>query len=109
MDQLNVEGLSTEEINALLEKLKSEKEGRKEGERKELIEEIKRKAAALDIPLEEIADELTKGSKRKSSKIAPKYRNPNDSSVTWTGRGRAPKWMQDLINQGRDKEEFSIQ
>ena len=37
---------------------------------------------------------------RKGSTVAIKYRDP-ESGATWSGRGKAPKWM-----QGRDKDEF---
>lgn len=106
--ELDISQLSTEDINALLNNLQSEKEDRKETEKIELIEHIKQKAESLGIPLEEIAEELTKGRKRKRSKIEPKYRNPENHEETWTGRGRAPQWMQNLLNQGRQKEEFLI-
>lgn len=33
------------------------------------------------------------------SKVAPKYRNPA-TGQTWTGRGKAPKWIQ---NENREK------
>lgn len=33
------------------------------------------------------------------SKVAPKYRNPA-TGETWTGRGKAPKWIQ---NENREK------
>ncbi len=33
------------------------------------------------------------------AKVAPKYRDPA-TGQTWTGRGKAPKWIQ---NQGRQK------
>ncbi len=31
--------------------------------------------------------------KRAKSSRPPKYRNPNDPTQTWTGRGKAPKWL----------------
>lgn len=37
----------------------------------------------------------------------PKYITP-DGTKTWTGRGRAPKEFQVLIDAGHDKEEFLI-
>ncbi|MBV7544523.1 H-NS family nucleoid-associated regulatory protein [Acidovorax sp. sic0104] len=43
-----------------------------------------------------------KGGARSSTagtKVAPKYRNPA-TGETWTGRGKAPKWIQ---NENRDK------
>lgn len=48
-----------------------------------------------------------KGSRSSSSsgagsKVAPKYRNPS-TGETWTGRGKAPKWIQD-----QDRSKFEI-
>lgn len=36
------------------------------------------------------------------SKVAPKYKNPK-TGETWTGRGKAPKWIQD-----QDRSKFEI-
>lgn len=36
------------------------------------------------------------------TKVAPKYRNPA-TGQTWTGRGKAPKWI-----QNEDREKFAI-
>lgn len=36
------------------------------------------------------------------SKVAPKYRHP-ETGQTWTGRGKAPKWI-----QNEDREQFAI-
>jgi len=33
-------------------------------------------------------------------KVAPKYRNPADAAQTWTGRGKAPLWVQSLKSAG---------
>ncbi|MEW6165635.1 MAG: H-NS histone family protein [Pseudomonadota bacterium] len=33
-------------------------------------------------------------------KVAPKYRNPANAEQTWTGRGKAPLWVQELKNAG---------
>lgn len=50
-----------------------------------------------------VADlEGTKPSRKTSGPVAVKYRDPV-SGQTWTGRGRAPKWL-----NGRNKEDFAI-
>ena len=33
-------------------------------------------------------------------KVAPKYRNPAQPEQTWTGRGKAPVWVQALKSAG---------
>jgi DNA-binding protein H-NS len=39
---------------------------------------------------------------------SPKYQHPEDPSKTWTGRGRAPAWMQKLLSKGFKKSDFLI-
>lgn len=41
-------------------------------------------------------------------KVAPKYRNPNDATQTWTGRGKAPLWFGALIESGKTREDLLI-
>jgi DNA-binding protein H-NS len=41
-------------------------------------------------------------------KVAPKYRNPGNTSETWSGRGLTPRWMAALIKAGKKKEDFLI-
>lgn len=43
---------------------------------------------------------------KKRSKVAPKYRGPKGE--TWTGRGRAPRWLVALEAQGKKRENFLI-
>lgn len=44
----------------------------------------------------------TKPTVNKTSKVAPKYRDPI-TGKTWSGRGLAPKWL-----QGKNKADFAI-
>lgn len=41
-------------------------------------------------------------------KVAPKYRNPDNTEETWTGRGKQPRWLAALTGQGRTVDEFVI-
>lgn len=36
-----------------------------------------------------------------------KYRNPNDLSQTWSGRGRQPQWFKDALSAGRKPEDLA--
>lgn len=49
------------------------------------------------------------GGAARGRKIPPKYRNSDDPSQVWTGRGATPKWMRAHLAQGRDKEDFLIE
>jgi DNA-binding protein H-NS len=40
--------------------------------------------------------------------VAPKYRNPENSSETWAGRGLKPLWLAAVLKAGKKLEHFSI-
>lgn len=44
----------------------------------------------------------------KGVKLPPKYRNPQNPDQTWSGKGPTPKWLQELIDNGKNKEWFRI-
>ena len=45
---------------------------------------------------------------RSTGKVPPKYRNPANPTDTWTGRGKQPRWLADLVKKGRKPEDFLI-
>lgn len=47
-------------------------------------------------------------SKAAGTKVAPKYRNPDNPAETWTGRGKQPRWLAAYTSQGRALDEFLI-
>jgi DNA-binding protein H-NS len=46
--------------------------------------------------------------RRKYPRVFPKYRNPNESSETWSGRGKKPRWLTAALKAGHSIEEFVI-
>jgi len=98
--------LSEAEIQALIDNAERALKERMNSKRKEVLAQIKELAASIGVTVE--IGESDKRSERKGSKVAAKYRNPADASQTWTGRGLAPKWMQELLAAGRDKADFEI-
>jgi DNA-binding protein H-NS len=40
--------------------------------------------------------------------VAPKYRNPDNPSETWAGRGLKPRWLAAAIKDGKKIEDFAI-
>ena len=55
----------------------------------------------------------TSGTKKKGTSakerppVPPKYRDEQTGN-TWTGRGKPPRWLQEKIHLGRQKEDFLI-
>ncbi|MCL7715793.1 H-NS family nucleoid-associated regulatory protein [Stenotrophomonas mori] len=46
--------------------------------------------------------------KHPRSKVAPKYRDPDNRRNTWSGRGRMPRWLAAKTKHGRSAADFLI-
>lgn len=49
-----------------------------------------------------------RASPRKASKVAAKYRDPENKRNTWSGRGRMPLWLAQKTKYGRSVTDFLI-
>jgi len=68
-------------------------------EAKKRIQEMM-KASGLTVA--DLQESKRPAATKKQNTVAPKYKDPK-SGQTWTGRGRAPRWL-----EGRDKNQFLI-
>ncbi|WP_020563009.1 H-NS histone family protein [Methylosarcina fibrata] len=101
------------ELQALITEAQQQLAEKQKAMRKEVIAQIKDLAASIGATVEvnfEQPMEKFGGRKRggQTGKVTAKYQNPANPQETWTGRGVAPKWMQELIASGRNKDEFLI-
>src|SRR6056297_952331 len=70
----------------------------------EARKELEQKARELGVSLNEIlGPQGTKG-----AKSLPKYRHPEDPTLTWTGRGRKPVWFIEAIASGKSADDLRI-
>ena len=44
----------------------------------------------------------------KRGKVAPKYRDPANPKVTWSGRGRTPKWVSEALTGGATLADLAV-
>lgn len=95
--------LSENELQDIIVNAEAALKERKVAKRKDVISQIKALAASIGVTVT-----VSEGESKITKKVAAKYQNPDDKSQTWTGRGVAPKWVQALIEAGRDKSEFLI-
>src|SRR3569832_1538444 len=99
-----LDALALEELFELRERVESLIDKRLASEKLSLreklaqIERYERRKPAL-LPL---SDGSAKG-----RRVLPKYRDPSSGS-TWTGRGKVPRWMKRLLEQGAQRDDFRI-
>src|ERR1700757_2343736 len=46
--------------------------------------------------------------RRPYPRVFPKYRNPDQPSETWAGRGKRPRWLVAQLGSGKRIEDFKI-
>ena len=46
--------------------------------------------------------------RRPYPRVFPKYRNPDNPSETWAGRGKQPRWLTAQLGTGRTLDDFRI-
>ena len=73
-------------------------------ERIEVREKIQAMAKEHGFEVSELFTGRGKGTRGKAS-VAVKFRNPDDPTQTWSGRGRKPNWINEA---GGDMERFRL-
>lgn len=48
------------------------------------------------------------GERRPYPAVIPKYRNPDDPTETWSGRGKQPRWLVARLKAGKRIDDFRI-
>ena len=95
------------ELQAIIAEANAQLETIQRSKHKEVIAQIKELAESISVTVD-IHEDGKKARKAAGVVVPAKYRNPNDSTKTWTGRGMTPKWLHALIAEGRNKDEFLI-
>ena len=126
VDELKAKLTTLEEQLAKLNEEKVQIEAElKEAERalkQAALNDILERVRALGLDKSEIAESLgltvvepkkrkaraEKGTVEKKMKGVPKYRSSIEPSLTWTGKGRKPAWIQIYLDNGGDLDEWLI-
>jgi DNA-binding protein H-NS len=98
-------GMTINELNDLQDRVKIASEEVQIKSRKLALIEISEVAVKHGFLIEEL---LGTSNPKKRPTSVPKYRNPDDRSVTWGGRGRHPSWIKEAMEAGTDIETFRI-
>lgn len=120
--KIDLKGMTRRELEKLRNDVDKALNKIAETEKKAALAAAQKAAKAHGFSLDELTGEKTgetaapkktRGRKKKDAsdgrgKVEPKFRNPENPEQTWSGRGRAPKWMQAHLDAGGKKEDFAI-
>ena len=101
MDQIDLKGLNVDQLSELVGKVQTEMASREKRRRQDLRSELERRVTAEGYKMGDIFPELGSSASagRRRRKMPPKYRNPQNPDETWTGIGRSPKWVQEILGE----------
>lgn len=108
---INLDDLSAEELTALI-RAAEERRLAKVGEAREaLIREMRERAEALGLSLDQLVGGSASPARRKTRSDAGtsatvRYRGPEGE--TWSGRGRPPGWLVALERSGKQRDTFQV-
>jgi DNA-binding protein H-NS len=105
MPSINLDDLTLAELKQLQKDLTKTIAKFDTRKRSEALSALEAKAQELGFSL---ADLTGAKSPRTRSSAAPKYRHPENPEITWSGRGRKPRWFQDAIDGRKTAEAMEV-
>ncbi len=93
------------ELKAQAEALLKQAEAARRAEVASVVADIQARMKEYGISLADLKGGAAKTKARAA--VAAKYRNPA-TGESWSGRGRAPKWLTEELAKGRSKDAFLI-
>lgn len=101
---LDIDSMTLKDLRDLRAKLDRAINSYEDRKRREALNAIEEAAREHGFNLAE----LTGAKPRRTGTVAPKYANPDDPTMTWTGRGRKPRWVQESLESGKQLEDLLI-
>jgi DNA-binding protein H-NS len=102
---IDLDALSLKELKVLEKELPRAIERNAERQKLEARLELEARAKELGYTLPELMDVSPKKARKAAT---AKFAHPEDPSITWSGRGRKPKWFADAVAGGKKPEDLAI-
>ncbi len=107
MAGIDLSKLSDDELQNLIPKIEHELHRRQEEQKREVLQKMKELAESIGMTPEALLKE-GRGKARRQQRKGKLYQHPDDSSKTWSGRGKRPGWLQELLDSGKKLEELEV-
>ena len=105
MAKIDLAGYTLSELKGLQHDVGRAIKDRQQQDVQKAREQILAIAKEAGVSVEELLGN-GKAKKADGKKVEAKYQNPKDTSQTWTGRGRQPRWMAEAVANGKRPDDF---
>lgn len=107
--KIDLDALTIPELEALIEQAHDLIDRKQKEAVTSARAEIQKIASDVGMSIEELLGlQAAKKAPKEKKAVAVKYRNPKDHTQTWSGRGKSPRWLQEILNQGGKLENFLV-
>ena len=100
MAKLDLRTMSVKEMKALRTRLDKAITNKNKQVKGKVLKEITATAKAAGYKLEDLVSGPRSKKGTKGRKLAPKYRHPENTQISWSGVGRRPKWIEEATKAG---------
>lgn len=107
MANVDLKSLDLDELKSLRKSVDKAILNFEERRLKEARAKIEAEAKKLGYPLAVLVDGAIPKAKSKAV-TPPKYRHPENPALTWSGRGRQPGWIKELIAKHGSLDAYRI-
>ena len=106
MKPSELQSMSVDELWSLHEEIAAALTSRLASE-KSILEDRLRQLTQQRPPVEQKV-KVGERERRPYPTVSPKYRNPDDPTETWSGRGKQPRWLVTELKSGKRIDDFRI-
>jgi DNA-binding protein H-NS len=103
---MDLSNMSLGDLRNLQDQIKQEMKKREQSDMAKAREQILAIAQSVGMPLKDLI--ATGGRGGKTGTVAVRFRNPDNASQQWTGRGRQPKWVKEWVEGGKSIDKLRV-
>ena len=101
MESKQLKSMSTDQLLDLHQKVQLMLADKLQAEKAKLEERLRRIKSVGGVAIAERV-------RRPYPPVLPKYKNPNDPTEIWSGRGKQPLWVREQLEAGKNLDQFLI-
>lgn len=107
---MDLSKLNLAELKDLQAQIAAEMKSREKSEIEKARSDINAIAQNVGLSLKELlgGSNTQQKVRKPNGKVAAQYRNPHNASQQWTGRGRQPGWVKELLASGKNLQSAKV-
>ena len=104
---IDLKSLNYNQLTELISRARARQEELVKDKAAKLREKINALVKAEGLALDEVLGR-SGGRGKPRGKVKPKYRNPTNTTETWSGRGKRPRWFTAALAAGKKEKDLLV-